>query len=86
MDDLIGALVVLLGDLLNKFGDLDLHRAAGNAGMILAVQAAGGFVQRLLLGVAERDLQEVFVADVGVLRGHLVLFQAHVRHLTGPPS
>ena len=37
VDDLIGALVVLLGDLLDEFGDLDLHRAAGNAGMVLAV-------------------------------------------------
>ena len=37
MNDLIGALVVLFGDLLDEFGDLDLHRAAGNAGMVLAV-------------------------------------------------
>ena len=86
VDDLIGALVVLLGDLLDELGDLHLHGAAGDTGMILAVEAAGGFVKRLLLGVAEGDLQEVFVADVGVLRGHLVLFQTHIRHLTGPPS
>ena len=86
VDDLIGALVVLLGDLLDELGDLHLHGAARDTGMILAVEAAGGFVERLLLGVAEGDLQEVFVADVGVLRGHLVLFQTHIRHLTGPPS
>ena len=37
MNDLIGALIVLFGDLLDEFGDLDLHRAAGDAGMVLAV-------------------------------------------------
>ena len=37
VDDLIGALIVLFGDLLDEFGDLDLHRAAGDAGMVLAV-------------------------------------------------
>ena len=85
VDDLIGALVILFGDLLDELGDLDLHRAAGNAGMILAVQAACCFVERLLLGIAESDLQKVLVADVGVLRGHCVFLQTHVRHLTEPP-
>ena len=37
VNDLIGALIVLFGDLLDEFGDLDLHRAAGDAGMVLAV-------------------------------------------------
>ncbi len=37
MDDLIRALVILLGDLLDEFGDLHLHGAAGDAGMVLAV-------------------------------------------------
>ena len=82
VDDLIRALVILFGDLLNEFGDLDLNRAAGNALRILAVQAAGSLVKRLLLGIAEGDLEEVLIADIGVLRGHFVFLQAHVSHLT----
>ena len=73
MDDLIRALIVLFGNFLDEFGDLDVDGAAADAGVILAVEAAGRFVQRLLLGIAQSDLQEVLVADVRVLRGHLVL-------------
>ena len=82
VDDLIGALVVLLGDLPDKFGNLYIDGAAAHAGMVLAVETAGGFIQRLLLGVAQRDFQEILITDIGVLRGHLVLLQTHIRHVT----
>ena len=80
MDYLIGALVVLLHDLLDKLGNADVDGAAVHTGMILAVKAAGRFVQCLLLGVAQGHFQEVFIPNVGILRGHLVLLQAHIRH------
>ena len=89
MDHLIGALIVLLHDLLNKLGNTHVDGAAVHAGMVLAVQAAGGLVQRLLLGVAQRHLEEILVADIGILRGHLVLVQTHIdlsSHLTLPPA
>ena len=80
MDHLIGALIVLLHDLLDKLGNADIDGAAVHTGMILAVEAAGRFVQCLLLGVAQGHFQEVFIPNVGILRGHLVLLQAHIRH------
>ena len=89
VDHLIGTLVVLLHDLLDELGDAHIDGTAVHAGMVLAVQAAGGLVQRLLLGVAQSHLQEVLVADLRVLRGHLVLIQTHVDlggHLTLPPA
>ena len=89
VDDLIGALVVLLHDLCDEFGDAHVDGTAVHAGMVLAVQAAGGLVQRLLLGVAQRHLEEILVADIGILRGHLVLVQTHIdlsSHLTLPPA
>ncbi len=85
MDHLIGAFIVALGDLLDEIGDLYVYRAAGHAGTVLTVEAAGGFIQRLFLGVAQRHFQEVFVAYIGVLRGHLILFRAHIRHVSVPP-
>ena len=89
MDDLICALIVLLHDLLNKLGDAHVDGTAVHAGMVLTVQAAGSLVQRLLLSVAQRHLEEVLVADLRVLRRHLVLIQTHVdlaSHLTLPPA
>ena len=61
----------------------DYDREKGTVTII--VQTVGATTEKLS-HKAEGDLQEVFVADVGVLRGHLVLFQTHIRHLTGPPS
>ncbi len=86
VDHLIGTLEIMLIDLLDELRDLHVDGAAAHAGMVLAVEAAGSLIQGLLLGIAESHLQEVFVADVGILGGHLVLFQTHVGHFTRPPS
>ena len=80
--DLIGGLKVALGHLGDEIGDVDLHRAAGDAGHVLAVEAALGLVNGLLPGVAQGDLLEIARADHGGLVGHGVLLQTHVRHLT----
>ena len=85
-DDLVGGLKVALGHLGDKAGDVDVHRAAGTAGVVLALQAALGFLHGHLGGVAQGHLLEVLVADVGVLAGHGTLFRVHVGHLTRPPS
>ena len=87
MDHLIGALIVLFHDLLNKLGDADIHGAAVYTGVGLAIQAPGSLVQSLLLGVAQGHLQKVMIADVGVLRRHRILILTHIHsHLTLPPS
>ena len=71
---------VAIGDLGNEIRDMYHHGAALHAGLVLAVQAAGGFIQSLLLGVAQSDLVKVLVPDVGVLRGHGILLQRHIGH------
>ncbi len=89
VNDLISALIVLCHDVGNKLRDAHIHGAAVYAGMIFAVEAAGSLVQSLLLGIAQRNLQEVFITDIGVLRGHRILVQTHIdlcSHLTLPPA
>ena len=50
-------------------------------------QAALGLVQSLLLGVAQGHLQEIMIADIGVLRRHGILILTHIHsHVTLPPS
>ena len=77
---LIRALIVLLGNARDKRRDVDADRAALAAGLVLAVQAAGRFVQRLLLGISEGNLIKIAVAHVCGLRRHFVFLQAHIRH------
>ena len=85
-NDLIGGLKVALRHLGDELGDPDLHRAAGHAGHVLAVEAALGLVDGLLLGVAQGHLLEVSAADHRVLVGHGVLVGTHIGHLTLPPA
>ena len=77
---LIRALEVLLADQGDEIGDLDVDRAARHARGVLAVQTAGGLVERELHGVAEGDLVKVFIADSRFLFGNRVLFRRHIRH------
>ena len=87
VDHLIGALVILLQDLLDELGNADIHGAAVDAGMRLAVQAPGSLVQSLLLGIAQSHFQEIMIADIGVLRRHGILILTHIHsHVTLPPS
>ena len=89
MDHLIGTLIVPLHDLGDELRDADVDGASVDAGMVLAVQAAGRLVQSLLLGVAQSHLEEILIPDIGVLRGHFVLIQTHIdlcSHLTLPPA
>ena len=79
--DLGGSLEELaLGDERDEIRDLHADRAAGYAGLVFAVEAAGGLFDRHLRGVAGCDLVKVLVADVGVLFGHRDLGQRHIRH------
>ncbi len=81
----VGLLEVAFGDLMNELGDGDVNGAAADAWHVLAVQAALRLVERLLLRVAQRDFLKVASALVGCLRGHGVLFQRHIRHVSSPP-
>ncbi len=79
-NDLIGLLKVALGNLGNKLRNMYHNRTAGHAGLRFAVQAALCLIQCLLLRVSQRHLVKVFIADIGVLRGHGILGQRHIRH------
>ena len=89
VDDLIGALEVPLGDLRDELGDADVHRAAVDTGMVLAVEAARGLVQRLLLGIAQRNLVRKFLLrTLGSWEGMGFLFRRILilAILTLPPA
>ena len=73
-DDLVRPLEIALPHLFDKGGDADVHGTARDAGHILAVEAAGGFVEGGRLVVAEGDFPEITGADRGVLHRHRVLF------------
>ena len=79
---LISALEILVGDALDKRGDVDT--APGRPltqGFVLAVEAALGLAPRpCSVGIAEGDLVEVLVADVGLLRRHRAFFRVHIAH------
>ena len=71
----------------DELRDVDAHRAAGLAGLVLAVHTALCLVHSHLGGVAQRNFLKVLVADVGVLGGHGALFGIHIEsHLTLPPQ
>ena len=71
----------------DKLRDVDAHGAAGLAGLVLAADAALGFVHSHLGSVAQSHFLKVLVADVGVLRGHGALFGVHIEsHFTFPPE
>ena len=87
VDHLIGGLKVALGHMGDELRDIDAHGAAGLAGLVLAADAALGLVHSHLGGVAQSNFLKVFVADVGVLRGHGALFGIHIEsHFTFPPE
>ena len=69
-DDVVGAVEVLLRDLLDEAGDVDAHRAAAHAGLVGALEAALGLDQRVFEPVADGDLVEVLRARLGRLLGH----------------
>src|SRR5699024_7106908 len=52
VQDLERALHVLVGDLFDEGRDVDLHRAGGDAGLVLAVQAAARLLDGHLIGIA----------------------------------
>ena len=88
VQDLKRALDVLVGDALDEGGDVDVHRAGGHAGLVLAVQAAAGLADGHFIGITGGHFLEHLVAIVGCEGGHRALGQAHIllRHVTRPPS
>ena len=85
-NDLVGGLEIALRHLGDELGNMDLHRAAGHAGHVLAAEAPLGLVDGLLPGVAQGHLFKVAGPDHRVLVGHGVLIRTHIRHLTLPPA
>ena len=74
------------GDLGYEFGDADVDRAAGNAGLLDAAHAALGFVDGHLRGVAQSDFLEVMGADLGILLRDGVFGHSHIGgHYLAPP-
>ena len=74
-DDLIGGGKITRRYLLDKVRDADPHRAAGDAGARLAVQAALCLLYGSLGRVAERDLPEVVRTHLGRLCRHRMFFR-----------
>ena len=85
LNDLICALEIVLANLCDKLGDMDVDRAAADAGHLRAVETAERLVKRGLFGIAGCNLVKVVCAYFGCLGGHFVLFGAHVRHIILPP-
>ena len=79
-DDLIGLFEVALGDLMDKFGNMDIDRAALDTVRLLALQAALGLINGHLSGITQRDFLEILIADVRVLLRHRSLGSLHISH------
>ena len=69
-----------LCDQSDKLRNLYADRAAGNAGLVLTVEAAGCLLDCHFSGIAGCNFLEVLIADVGVLFGHRDLGERHIRH------
>ena len=82
--DGVSALVIMSGDLCYEFRNAHVYRAAGNAGHVLAVEAAGSLVEGQLFVVALRNFLKVLVADIGLLLPGRGLLQSHIRHIISP--
>ena len=78
--DLIGGGDVALRHLGQEVRDGDAHGAAADAGGVFTVDAPLGLVHGLLQGIALGHLQEVGVADLGILLRHGSLRHLHISH------
>ena len=64
-DHVIGGLKITLGDVLGMKPGISISTGQPlTAGVVLALQAALGFVNGHLLGIAEGDLFKVFITDI----------------------
>ena len=77
---LVSALHILVGDALDKRGDVNLNRAGAAAGLFRAVQAALGLVHGHFIGITQGNLVKVLVANVGFLGRHRALLRVHIAH------
>jgi hypothetical protein len=77
-EDVVGAAEILLGRFLDEAGDVDSHRAAGDAGFVRTHQAALGFAQRVLQAVTAGDLLEILGPRLRVLLAHRRAFLRNV--------
>ena len=66
-EHLVSAFEILIGDMLYEAGDVNAHGTGGDAGLVLAVQAALGLVDSHLRRVTQRDLVKVGIADMRLL-------------------
>ena len=78
--DLIGGGDVALRHLGQEVRDGDAHGTAADTGRVLAVDAPLSLVHGLLQGIALSDLQEVGIADLGILLRHGSLGHLHISH------
>ena len=79
-DDLISFFKLTLGHMGNKFRNMNVYGAAGHAGHVFAVQAAGGLVYSLFSSVAQGYFLKIAGTDFGILGGHFIAGHFHVRH------
>ena len=85
-DDPVGLLIVAFFDLGDEIGNLNIHGAAGDAGTVFAVQAAGGFLLGHLQGISQGHLLEIAGPDLRRLGGHLVFLRVDCHFYFAPSS
>ena len=81
-DDLIRRFKIPFRHFGDEFGDMYVNGTARNAGFVLAMDAALGFVDGGFRRVTEGDFLKIPAAHVGRLAGHRIFIGTHVeRHL-----
>ena len=86
-DGMISVLIITGHDFFNKVGNLDIDRAAGNTGTMLAVKTALCLVDRHFLGISQGHFFKVCGAAQGFLLRHRRLFHLFIdSHCSFPLS
>ena len=74
-NDSVSGFVIALFDLCNKVRNVNVYRAAADAGLIFAVKAAVCFLPRNLGGITEGNFLKILFPDYRFLRGHRMFFR-----------
>jgi hypothetical protein len=85
-DYLISTLEIALLYLLDELRNGDVYGATLYTNGVLTVETTVCLVDCLLCGVTESNFLKIARTNLGLLCGHRILFQRHIRHITVPPS
>jgi hypothetical protein len=85
-DHLICTLEIALLHLLDELRNRYVYGATLYTNGVLTVETTVCLVDCLLCGVTESNFLKIARTNLGLLCGHRILFQRHIRHITVPPS